>query len=405
MKLMKYKRQKLRPLLQAFWFCVFFIPTANAQWVEASGSAAIYNDDISSAKYRAMKQALRQAMLFSGASVHSIQQLTDGLLTQDQVKLTSHNEVKQLVVVNEAVSRQTVNITIRADIFPMNERCESSNFKKTIAITQFNLTNREQAQIGNIYGIGKDFSRHLFQSLKLHSKSISARPWFDKRIAIAPAADEYFSLDNQVINQIAEQSNSEYVLLGQVIDTSFDEPETHTVQFWKDDEYTRYFAIDFMLVHAATGEIIFRDNIGTTGDWPFGIRKSIDTKSMRFWQSGYGTEIKDVVATTHQLLEESVQCSELSGRVTRIMNDSLQFNLGKRQGIRKGQMLKISYLSNFVDAQGNIHPNRVISPFVVTVQQVFENSSIATSSQLEFPGNVQEQDIITLYEYADPWFE
>lgn len=56
----------------------------SAAWFEAQGQALIANSDRTAAKQRATEEAIRQALMFAGASVQSVQTLTNGLLQQDR---------------------------------------------------------------------------------------------------------------------------------------------------------------------------------------------------------------------------------------------------------------------------------------------------------------------------------
>ncbi|WP_352340244.1 flagellar assembly protein T N-terminal domain-containing protein, partial [Psychrobacter sp. 16-MNA-CIBAN-0192] len=79
----------------------------------------------------------------SGARVSSVQTLVDGVLTQDQLKISSQGEIQKIELVSENRSSDEFAITLRLDIFAQTEQCPQSNFNKFIAVTQSQLTNRE----------------------------------------------------------------------------------------------------------------------------------------------------------------------------------------------------------------------------------------------------------------------
>ena len=123
---------------------------SHAQWIEATGTAQIRHGNKSEAKNKAVQNAIKDALMFSGASVSSIQKVTDGLLTQDDLMVSSQGSIQQLELVDELYQQGMVSVTIRADIIAEEKQCFSSDFQKSVAITQFRLINREQAKVGGL---------------------------------------------------------------------------------------------------------------------------------------------------------------------------------------------------------------------------------------------------------------
>ncbi|WP_370167027.1 flagellar assembly protein T N-terminal domain-containing protein, partial [Marisediminitalea sp.] len=72
-------------------FCLFtcLCGQSYAAWFETQGQAAVLNGNKVQAKQQATQEALRQAMLFAGASVTSVQQLTNGLLNSERMEISA----------------------------------------------------------------------------------------------------------------------------------------------------------------------------------------------------------------------------------------------------------------------------------------------------------------------------
>ena len=87
------------------------------QWYESQGVAAIKNDDNKTAKHQAIQNALKKALLVAGASVSSVRQVVNGLLTQDEINIRASGSVNSLELISENYSDNLVTVTIRADIF------------------------------------------------------------------------------------------------------------------------------------------------------------------------------------------------------------------------------------------------------------------------------------------------
>ena len=69
--------------------------SARAELIEAQGSAAILGGDEVYAREQATRDALRQALLASGASVSSIQRLENGSLRSEQIQIRSGGDIRQ----------------------------------------------------------------------------------------------------------------------------------------------------------------------------------------------------------------------------------------------------------------------------------------------------------------------
>ena len=58
---------------------IFLAFPSDARWIEAQGTARIVNGDVEKARQQAIENALQQALLSTGGSISSIQQVVDGV--------------------------------------------------------------------------------------------------------------------------------------------------------------------------------------------------------------------------------------------------------------------------------------------------------------------------------------
>lgn len=378
---------------------------AQAQWVESSASAPVRNGDKATAKNKAVQDAIKEALLFAGASVSSVQQVTDGLLTQDELKITSHGSIQQLELVEELYQQGEVWVTIRADVIPEEKQCFSADFKKSVAITQFQLVNREHARIGGLYQIGHAFSQRLFNQLHQDSTSILARPWLQQKIDSRASFSQYYDNDRRVIDTIGESSESQFVLLGEIIDLSFGDQTSNDLAFWQEKQTERYFAIDLLLYNTSTKEQIFRQQFDTEANWLNTKQKRINLSGRKFWQSGYGAAINELVSEVQTAIEEVVHCQPVQGKIVKVDDNQIQFNLGADHGVSKGQVFSIVHQSHFITENGKHLPRFVISPYQVKVTDVYTKTSIAHSVDDELLGNIQTTDHVILREVPELEFD
>lgn len=128
---------------------------ATAQWYETTGRAMIRQGDEATARAQATEDAVKRALLFAGVSIRSVQQVTDGLLTQESLQVESSGEVQNVQLVSEMTRDGYFEVTIRADIEPTEAICPTMAYRKKLLITPFRLAIPEQAIVGDLFNIGK----------------------------------------------------------------------------------------------------------------------------------------------------------------------------------------------------------------------------------------------------------
>ena len=384
--------------------CVLLFLTINshAQWYESTGQAQIRDGDKHSAKARATEDAIKQALVYAGASVSSLQSVADGLITQDQLKVRAHGEINNIELIDETYSNDFVSVTVRLDIFPNDKQCFSSDFKKSVAITQTQLTNREDALHGQIFDINKAFSEKLFQTIKNNEQSLTARPYFKKPIRVQDYFSEQLQLDNRLVEQIANHTDSQYVLISQITDASFGSQQNSDFLFWQEEQFERFFNLEFMLINALTNELMWQNTYQTSGVWRFKKTDQPSVFSSQFWRSEYGTAIEQLTRQVSLDLRDTLTCLPLQGKIKEIRDNTIVINLGTDQGVKKGQSFSIAHRSHILDTDGHAMPYIIQSDNKVRIEQVFKHSAIASSISDELLANIQRSDIVLLVEWQEP---
>ena len=130
------------------------IPT-NAAWFEATGQAVINNGNKALAKKQATHEAVKQALMFAGASITSVQAMSNGLLENDRFEIRSGGEVNDLALISETYHDDYVTVVIRADIFAQRTQCDAAQYKKRLVSTWFPIRDRQQGITGGLTGFGQ----------------------------------------------------------------------------------------------------------------------------------------------------------------------------------------------------------------------------------------------------------
>jgi len=375
-----------------------FPSSIQAQWYESTGHAVIQNSDIPSAKAAAIKDAITQALVFSGARVSSVQTLVDGVLTQDQLKISSQGEIQKIELVSENRSNNEFAITLRLDIFASTEQCPQSNFNKFIAVTQSQLTNREQARMGQIFDINKAVSKNIYTELQKSRMSAIPVAYFNKAIKVDTYFNQQHDYSNNQLEEISSRSNAQYVLLSQITSLSTSDKLNNQLAFWQDDHYQRHYQIEFSLFDGTTYEPLWRNSYQSDTVWPFEKTAIVDVNSNQFWQSSYGQSINQINQTLSYDLQTAMACLPTQGKILHMENNKLVINLGKAHGLEKGQQLSIAHRNYLTDAQGNTMAHTITTLNRVRVEQLYQHSAIAVSiNDQPLPG-VQINDIVEIAE-------
>jgi hypothetical protein len=174
-------------------FSIIFSHLVHSQWYETQGIAPTHNMSIDLARTQAVENALKKALLVSGASVSSVQQVVNGLLTQDLISIRASGSVNALELIDEVHADNLITVTVRADIFPQEKKCFAVNFKKSLLLTRSHLLQREQANIGKIYAIDKALTNRL-------GKQLNHRSAYTKTSNILNNITEFSRLNNSLLS-------------------------------------------------------------------------------------------------------------------------------------------------------------------------------------------------------------
>lgn len=376
---------------------------AAAEWYEATGQAKVRHGDVRSAKNRAVQDALKQAMLFSGANVASLQKISHGLLVDDHVQIQSIGAVNRVEIVEERQRGSFISITIRADIFPKEQECYASEFGKKIAITQFPIQHWQDAKIGEIYGLEKELPRQLMKMFQSGANTIYPVAWFDKKLNVNNEFEQQGKVRYELIDAVAQNANTQFVMFGRISDVSFGD-QTNSFSFWQDDQFERYFTLDIIIANALTHEVLYQNRFHTEADWTFDHKHAVNVNSSQFWESEYGHSIRRLLTEVRDDMYGKLSCQKLQSKIAAVSDgEQIQINIGAGQGVEIGQEYRVSYRADKIDDFGNLLTNIVISPYKVRIVKVYENSAIAESTDTDFMSNVQINDIIELQSWNSDW--
>lgn len=372
--------------------------TSNAQWYETQGHARIDKDSIEIARTKAVENALKKALLVAGASVSSIQQVVNGLLTQDQISIRASGSVNSIELIDEVHSENMISVTVRADIFPQEKKCFALDFKKSVLLTQSHLNHREQAVIGSIYQLDSAVINQLNNKLRSQGTYSASK-------VLLKSATEFSRLNasfneekiKQLAISLANTTDSQYIIFSEINDISFEQQRSNSWKIWQQGTYPRNFDFTLYLYSGVNGELVWQKNYQNTDIWNFNKRKSIDVNGTIFWQSSYGNMINALLDIMVSDIDENIMCEPSEGKIVQVNGNQITINLGRHHGVKVGDEFSLLHSNNFTNNQGKSYAGYNVSPFKVKVTKVTKQSATAMTLHNGLLGNIQIDDLAVRY--------
>jgi hypothetical protein len=377
---------------------IFGCFTVHCQWYETQGHARTNDTSVELARTKAMENALKKALLVSGASVSSVQQVVNGLLTQDQISIRASGSVNSIELVDEVHSDNLITVTIRADIFPQEKKCFAVNFRKSLLLTRSHLLHREQANIGKIYLIDQAIisrlNEHLNQqSAFTRSSSILNNKTEFSRLNNSLASDEI----SQLTQSLSERTDSQYVMYSEISNISFDKNSTNGWLFWQQGIYPRNFALDLYLYNGLSGELIWQNSYQNTAPWTFTKRIQVDVNGNVFWQSEYGVMVDNILERAIKDIDENIMCEPSRGKIIQVNGNQVTINLGRDHGLKIGDEFSLLHLRHFTNNSGKKYPGFNVSPYKVKITKLTRKTAVAKTPDGQLFGNIQIDDLAVRY--------
>lgn len=376
-----------------------------AEWFEVVGYSSVIGSDVATARQKAVKDAITQALIFSGASVSSVQTVADGVLSQDELKIKAHGQIQHVNLLNEQLQDEQYSVTLHLDIIAPQSQCIESQFSKQITITQSQLTQPHQARLGQIFDIPKASSARLYQTLNERQHGVKVIPYINKKIDVTRFFSQQFEYNQNLIETISNQSNSQYVLFSQITDIAQGKQLNSDYAFWKDTQYMRNFKVDFALYDAQTKDQVWFKHYNVEGIWPFEKTTLVDVNSEQFWQTDYGQKIQDTFNDVSQDMRTAIACLPTSGKILHIEGERLVINLGGNHGLKPGQTLSILHLSDMTSANGMSFSHHTQTIDQLVVEQVNAQSAVTKNMNDRPLSNIQLNDIVKVIIKEPPSFE
>ena len=365
------------------------------QWYETQGQAYITNDDIENARTAAMENALKRALLVAGASVSSVQQVINGVLTQDQISIRASGTVNSFELVEETHEDNLITVKIRADIFPQEKQCFSEDYRKSILLTRSNILYREQANIGEIYNIDSEFIKKMGSKINKDGHYLDAKLTVKNKNSFTRLNQsmQYDKIKNLVMS-LSDRTDTQFVLFTELQDLSLTDRTNDRLKFWKSDTFDRNFSVNLYIYNGDNGELVFDKQYQQTAPWAFKNRALVDTRTNTFWNSEYGSAISHTLDLMITDIDENMMCQPTRGKILQVTGDTVMFNLGENHGVKIGDEFSLMHFHKFTTDSGKTYAGFNVSSFKVKVTSTTRETATATTPENNLLGNIQINDVV-----------
>lgn len=380
--------------------CLISLPL-QAAWYKTIGSAAIINNDEEYARQQAIQDALRQAMLKAGASVSSIQKLSNGALTRDDFQIRANSEVRQYQLLDEEIRDARIFVRVRSYIVADRSGCSGGLYAKDISLIRFNWQHKDDASYGQIYQLDRAVTRALFDRLGQQRQVFVTRSWLDNNLGVEPGKIQQGDSDfARQIQALAVQTDSQYLIFGSIVDASLQQPDQGIADnifpgAWFKTPLRR-FTLQLYLYDGLTGQLLEQPFYQTQANWTFDKEAVVDPISQDFWQSSYGMEITSTLNRITEELKGRLQCERPTARIIRIDGLDYHINLGKTNGLKVGDRFRILHKADFTDVNGQEHALRNAAAGTMEVTKVYPENAVLRPLSQYAAGNIQVSDLAEL---------
>ncbi|MDA9557187.1 flagellar assembly protein FlgT [Vibrio sp.] len=356
---------------------------SSAAWYEATGIAPVVTTT-KAARLSALEDALYKAVSFSGADIGGISNLRSLLEEgQDEYKFTNH-EIRHIVIDKEKTRNDKVHLTVLFNIYPVASSCHTDQYKKSLLFGDFQLLSPQQARMGQLYHLGTDFSRIL--SRRVNSESMNL-------LSVGESRYDFNKRYPERMTMMAQDSNAQYLINGDIVDL------TATVNDTREEAINRQFAMVLRVYDGKTGHEIFNKNYRKVATWEFAKTSQVDTKSARFWESSYGTMVRNISRDVMLDLESELSCRITLPEIVAKFGDTVTIDLGRIHGVERGDKLSLWHTGSFIDQHGLTRTKVTESDITLTVNRVYENEAELDIEQTELGSSIQIGDVLTTYRH------
>jgi len=309
--------------------CLAFAATAQATtWVEATGSAVISHGAVGAAREMATKDAMRQAMLQSGALVDMFAASSANVLTIESSSVAAAGTVEKVQILDEWVDNEVLHVRIRALVPADKIRAASpaARYRKKVVALQFDVDHRLHIQ--DLPNIELEWPRELLRRLESsgHYLGTAATQYMASTTRPGLRFD-----DPSVYTLMADKAGAQIVLSGVIRDMGVTES-------WLRN--SRKIEVELFVHDGVSGARLarhkFSENVAASSYFPDGTELF---SSADFMRTEYGSALDRILTRQVEMVEADLRQLPFTARVLKIDGKKIYFNAGTTSLVEMGDEL------------------------------------------------------------------
>ena len=384
----------MKKILLSFIIAMIWIGSVCAEMVTVTGHAPIINNNVAEARNKAVKDALHQALMQTGASVSYEQEVSNGALTRDNFKIKSSSRIKSYNIISQEQKPDYITVTVKADIISRSGTCSSAHSKSITPVKFF----YDDGQLGEsqrgLYKINNEITNQFYSRMLQNDKIFDTKRWIDSNFKLdlrSIKGSELNRNSRQQLIHLAKRLDTQYIMIGSIRDISFVGDDNVFTSIFGDPDRNISFSV--FLINGYSGDVIFAKNYQGIAKWD--VKEGTDVKSSSFWKSSYGKTINQMISNATADITREIQCQKVNARIIRIDRNEYYINAGENNKIKVGDHFSVALNNNFNDVNGQhrIVSTRLKNDFVVS--RVFDNTAILKSAKGVADTNIQIGDLAT----------
>jgi hypothetical protein len=383
-----------------------------ATTVEAIGQAIVRKNDMGKAREEAIADAKQQASLQAAAFISSTQQIENGILEIDNMRISTLSSISNVEILEETMRGNTLHVHIRADV-NIEEACENGNtgnsFRKNVAIAAFPMQYPAQGNLGGLKNIESIISAQISARLNKQPNIFALnagnlRVHQDLNTAASRQLDDG-TLTTMMDN--TQQLDTQYIVSGVIRDLSMLSPnivqeknwlvDTYNRLDYKSDKHLRHFSVEIFIYDGFSGTLLEQMSYETQGMWNLQGNTRTGFATPAFLQTDYGQKVDQLLNNAAYDLSQSLRCLPFSARITRVEDSQIWINAGKSSGLRRGDRLTIYRKNMFYNPTGNSTTELINTRLSLTINDVQPTSASGSINVSASQENIQPDDIVMFW--------
>jgi hypothetical protein len=352
---------------------LFISSTAAAQSIEAEGIAALDAGGMEQARQEAIQDALQQAALSAAAQVEASSTMDATGRLQESVRVTPAAVISSHTVLREWSADGLLHVQIRAEVQPREKATPASqkslartpNFKKKVAVTRFRVVN--SLQVEDIANIWDGYPLELLRRLEMLGSVLP----LNSVSSLLPAGGEPnpdSPASRDMIRRIAEQSGSQFVISGVILDAGFGAGTIRPYWGWQGKESgsrselalpwpnlaiglkpgpsERRLEVEIFLHDGLSGALVARHRASAEADGRVTVGRDKPFASTAFFATSFGSSADRLINTQVEAISNELACLPFMANIVRIQGKKVFLDAGGTSGLRPGDKLTVYHKSS-----------------------------------------------------------